>query len=64
MTHRSSIAKYVVKRRGPPTQGWRTFLQNHAPDIAADLVVVPNIGLELLYGFVIVRIDRRKLVWS
>src|ERR1700731_2664907 len=29
----SSVAKYMVKRRGPPSQGWRTFLHNHAPDI-------------------------------
>ena len=60
----SSVAKYMVKRRGPPSQGWRTFLHNHAPDIAAmDLFVVPTIGFDLLYGFVIVRIDRRDLVW-
>jgi hypothetical protein len=33
-----------VKRRGPPSQGWKTFLRNHAPDIAAmDLFVVPTI---------------------
>jgi len=31
----SSVAKYMAKRRGPPSQGWRTFLLNHAPDIAA-----------------------------
>ena len=31
----SSVAKYMVKRRGPPSQGWQTFLRNHAPDIAA-----------------------------
>jgi hypothetical protein len=31
----SSVAKYMVKRQGPPSQGWRTFLRNHAPDIAA-----------------------------
>ena len=56
----SSVAKYMVKRRGPPSQGWKTFLRNHAPDIAAmDLLVVPTIGFKLLYGFVIVRIDRR-----
>jgi hypothetical protein len=30
----SSVAKYVVIRRGPPSQGWRTFLRNHASDIA------------------------------
>jgi len=54
----------MVKRRGPPSQGWRTFLRNHAPDIAAmDLVVVPTIGFRMLYGFLIMRLDRRDLVW-
>src|SRR5664280_64594 len=43
----SSVAKYMVKRRGPPSQGWRTFLRNH----------------DLLYAFVIVRLGRRDLVW-
>src|SRR6266567_2043712 len=60
----SSVAKYMVKRRRPPSRGWRTFLRNHAPDIAAmDLFVVPTIGFDLLYAFVIVRLDRRDLVW-
>jgi transposase InsO family protein len=60
----SSVAKYMVKQRGPPSQGWRTFLRNHALDIAAmDLFVVPTIGFDLLYAFVIVRLDRRDLVW-
>jgi hypothetical protein len=58
----SSVAKYMVKRRGLPSQGWRTFLRNHAPDIAAmDLFVVPTIGFDLLYAFVIVRLGRREL---
>src|ERR1700757_2820714 len=60
----SSVAKYMVKRRRPPRQGWRTFLHNHAPDIAAmDLFVVPTIGFDLVYAFVIVRLHRRDLVW-
>src|SRR6202048_5029446 len=60
----SSVAKYMVKRPGPPSHGWRTFLRNHAPDIVAmDLFVVPTVGFKLLYGFVIVRIDRRELIW-
>src|SRR6202521_4006170 len=60
----STVPKYMVKRRGPPRQGWRTFLRNHAPDIAAmDLFVVPTIGFNLLYAFVIVRLGRRDLVW-
>src|SRR6516165_7551552 len=60
----SSVAKYMVKRCGPPSQGWRTFLCNHAPDIAAmDLFVAPTIGFDLLYVFVIIRLGRRNLVW-
>jgi len=60
----STVAKYSVKRSRPPSQRWRTFLQNHAPDIAAmDLFVVPTINFSLLYAFVIVRLDRRELVW-
>jgi hypothetical protein len=60
----SSVAKYMVKRCGPPSTGWRTFLHNHAPDIAAmDLFVAPTIGFDLLYVLVIVRLERRKLVW-
>src|SRR5215831_6920174 len=54
----------MVKWQGPPSQGWRTFLSNHAPDIAAmDLFVVPSIGFNLLYILVIVRLDRRHLIW-
>jgi hypothetical protein len=60
----STVAKYMVERRGPPSQGWRTFLRNHAPDIAAmDLCVLPTIGLELLYAYIIVRLGRRELIW-
>jgi transposase InsO family protein len=60
----SSVAKYMVKRPGPPSQGWRTFLRNHAPDIAAmDLFVAPTLGFDLLYAFIIVRLARRDLVW-
>jgi transposase InsO family protein len=60
----SSVAKYMVKRQGPPSQGWRTFLRNHAPEVAAmDLFSVPTIGFDLLYAFIIIRLDRRDLVW-
>ena len=60
----STVAKYMIKRWGPPSQGWHTFLRNHAPDVAAmDLFVVPTISFSLLYALVIVRLDRRELVW-
>ena len=61
----STVAKYMARRRGPPSQGWRAFLANHSPHIAAmDLFVVPTISFALLYVFVIVRLDRRTLVWT
>jgi hypothetical protein len=60
----SSVAKYMVKRRGPPSQRWSTFLRNHLPEVAAmDLFVVPTIGFDLLYAFIVIRLDRRALVW-
>ena len=60
----TSVAKYMVRRRGPPSQGWGTFLRNHADGIAAmDLVVVPTISFRLLYGLLILRHDRRRLLW-
>src|SRR5262245_18614615 len=61
----SSVAKYMLKRHGPPSQGWRTFLRNHAPDIAAvDPFVVPSIGFNLLYTLIIVSLGRRHLSQS
>lgn len=59
----SSVAKYMERRRGPPSQSWKTFLHNHAPHIAAiDLFVVPTIGFKLLYGLAILHLKRRRLV--
>ena len=56
----TSVAKYMAKRRDPPSQGWRTFLRNHADGIAAmDLFVVPTISFRLLYGLLIDRKSTR-----
>jgi len=60
----STVAKYMARKGDPGGQSWGTFLRNHAPHIAAmDLFVVPTIGFNLLYVFVIVRLARRELVW-
>src|SRR5262249_11439055 len=60
----STVAKYIVKWQGPPSPGLRSFLRNPAPDIAAiDLFVAPSIGFNLLYPLIIVRLDRRNLIW-
>src|ERR1700723_2038858 len=58
------VAKYMAKRRDPPSQGWRTFLRNHADGIAAmDLFVVPTISFRLLYGLLIMGHGRRQILW-
>src|SRR5215211_5044872 len=60
----TSVAKYMARRRRPPSLGWRTFLRNHADGIAAmDLFVVPTISFRLLYGLLILRHDRRRILW-
>jgi transposase InsO family protein len=60
----TSVAKYMARRRAPPSQGWRTFLRNHADGIAAiDLFVVPTISFRLLYGLLVMRHGRRQILW-
>ena len=61
----STVAKYMVRYHGRPSQGWATFLRNHAAHIAAiDLFVVPTIRFKLLYALVILRLQRRQLIWT
>jgi hypothetical protein len=60
----TSVAKYMVRRRDSPSQGWKTFLRNHTDGIAAmDLFVVPTISFRLLYGLLIVGHGRRQILW-
>jgi hypothetical protein len=60
----TSVAKYMVRRTGPPSQGWNTFIRNHADGIAAmDLFVVPTISFRLLYGLLIMGHGRRQILW-
>jgi len=60
----TSVAKYMARRRRPPSQGWKTFLRNHADGIAAmDMFVVPTISFRLLYGLLIMRHGRRRILW-
>ena len=60
----STVSKYMIKRRGPPSQRWRTFLRDHADAIAAiDLCVVPTLTFECLFAFFVVGHGRRRLMW-
>jgi transposase InsO family protein len=59
----ATVAKYMVRRRGTPSQNWRTFLRNHAEGIAAiDMFVVASASFRLLYVMIILAHDRRNIV--
>ena len=59
----ATVAKYMVRRRGTPSQNWRTFLRNHAEGIAAiDMFVVAFASFQLLYVMIILAHDRRKIL--
>jgi len=61
----STVAKYMSRRHRPHPPGWQAFLRNHSAHIAGvDLFVVPTIGFKLLYGLVILRLERRQRVWT
>src|SRR5215510_6101469 len=56
----ATVAKYMARRRMPPSPGWKTFLHNHADGIGSmDLFLVPTISFRLLYGFLILQHRRR-----
>jgi hypothetical protein len=58
------VGKYMASAGTPPSQGWKTFLCNHADGIASiDLFVVPTISFQLLYGLLILRHGRRQILW-
>jgi hypothetical protein len=60
----STVSKYMIRRSGPPSQTWRTFLHNHADAIAAiDLCVVPTLTFECLFAVLVLGHGRRQLLW-
>jgi transposase InsO family protein len=59
----ATVAKYMVRHRKPPSQTWRSFLNNHVKDlVAVDFFVVPTITFQLLFALVILSHDRRRPV--
>ena len=59
----STVSKYMARRENPPSQTWKTFLQNHAEAIAAiDMCVVPTLTFERLFAFLVLGHGRRQLL--
>ncbi len=60
---KSTVERYMVRNRKPPSQTWRAFLDHHLTDIAAiDFFTVPAATFRILFAFVVLRHDRRKVV--
>jgi hypothetical protein len=59
----TSVSKYLVRRRQPPSQTWRTFLDNHVKDlVSVDFFTVPTIRFHVLYVFLVLAHDRRRIL--
>jgi hypothetical protein len=59
-----SVSKYMVRRRNPPSQTWRTFLANHVNDPGSlDFFTVPTIRFQVPYVFLVLAHDRRRIVY-
>ena len=60
----STVSKYMVRCQDPPSQTWKTFLQNHADAIAAiDMCIVPTLTFDLLFAVLVLGHGRRQLLW-
>ena len=59
----STVAKYMPRRRKPPSPTWRAFLENHLKDLVAiDFFVVPTANFGVLFGLIILAHDRRRVL--
>jgi len=59
----SSVSKYMVRGRKPPSQTWRTFLENHAQQLVSiDFFTVPTLRFQVLYVFLVLAHDRRRIL--
>ena len=59
----TSVGKYIVRQRRPPSQTWRTFLDNHLKSlVSVDFFVVPTIRFQILYVFLVLAHERRRIV--
>ncbi len=59
----ATVSRYMVKQKKPPSQTWRTFLDNHVKDLVSiDFLVVPTVNFRLLYVLVVLSHERRRIV--
>ncbi len=59
----ATVGRYMVRRRPPPSQTWRTFLTNHVGQLVAiDFFVVPTLTCRVLFVFIVLVHERRRIL--
>ena len=59
----TSVSKYLVRSRKPPSQAWQTFLENHMKSlVSVDFFTVPTLRFQILYVFLVLAHDRRRIL--
>src|SRR5262249_48867866 len=59
----ATVAKYMVRHRKPPSQTWRTFLENHIKQLVSiDFLIVQTVNFQILFVFVVLAHERRRTI--
>jgi len=59
----ATVSKYMPRRRKPPSQTWRSFLENHVSDlVSVDFFTVPTVVFNIMFVFVVLAHDRRRIL--
>ena len=59
----ATVSRYIRKKIKPPSQTWRTFLDNHVGQlVSVDFFTVRTVWFQILFGFIVLRHDRRQVV--
>jgi hypothetical protein len=59
----TSVSKYMVRNRKPPSQSWKTFVNNRLTTlVSVDFFIVPTKRFQLLHVFLVLARDRRRIL--
>ena len=59
---KSTVETYMVRKKGPASPTWKSFLRNHRDLVSVDFFVVPTVRFGLLWVFLVVATERRRVL--
>ena len=58
-----TVSRWMPRRRKPPSQTWRSFLDNHVGELVSiDFFTVPTATFRVLFVLIVLAHDRRRIV--